>query len=133
MSSEHPEDMGNQRLHAIIAAYLEGVQAGQEPDRQELIRRHPDLANELAAFFADHDKLRDLARPIQVAEPPSRPGVAAAAEAPTLPPVNRLARRRQCGSAILVTMNCRRRLPAAVWGWSIAPVRSVSTAAWPSR
>jgi WD40 repeat protein len=65
----------DQRLHQVIATYLEAVQAGQAPDRQEFLARHPDLAPDLVAFFADHDKLRQLAEPV-----PS------AAEAATLAP-----------------------------------------------
>src|SRR5689334_21482803 len=86
MSTEHGNGTAEQRLHEIIAAYLEAVQAGHEPDREELVRRHPELAAELAAFFADHDCLRHLAVPLQSADAGSRSQADNAAQAPTLAP-----------------------------------------------
>ena len=54
--SEH-----EQRLDDAIAGYLEAVHAGQTPDRVNLLARHPDLADDLRAFFADEDRLKGLA------------------------------------------------------------------------
>ncbi len=48
---------GNNPLDALIAEYLEAVDRGQQPDRQQFIDAHPEHATELKAFFADLDKL----------------------------------------------------------------------------
>jgi len=68
------------RLNEIIAAHLEAVDGGREPDRQELLRQHPDLAADLEAFFADRDAFDRLA--------PTGPGVqpASPADTPTIAP-----------------------------------------------
>jgi hypothetical protein len=41
----------DERVNEVVAAYLEAA-AGKEPDRQEWLRRHPDLR----AFFADQGR-----------------------------------------------------------------------------
>jgi WD40 repeat protein len=75
MSSEH-------RLHAILADFRRAAEAGQAPDQQEMLARHPDLADELAAFFADHNRTHQLAAALHgVGE--AVPGLT---EAPTLAP-----------------------------------------------
>ena len=51
------------RLHDVIAAYLEALEAGSPPDRGELLRREPELAAELADFFANRDHLARFASP----------------------------------------------------------------------
>jgi hypothetical protein len=38
------------RVNRILADYLEAGRLGQAPDRQELLRRHPDLAGELNSY-----------------------------------------------------------------------------------
>jgi serine/threonine protein kinase len=63
----------NERLNAILAAYLEAVDAGREPDPEELIRQHPDLAAELQAFFADRAAFDRLANPAATAPVASSP------------------------------------------------------------
>jgi WD40 repeat protein len=65
-----PSASRDQRVDALIAAYLEAVDAGRAPDRQELLARHPELAGELEAFFADHDRVDQLAQPLRLPSPP---------------------------------------------------------------
>ena len=39
-------------LDEVLLSYPENVAAGRAPDRQELLRRHPELEDALLAFFA---------------------------------------------------------------------------------
>ena len=51
-------------LDEIVAAYLRAVERGESPSRDELLDRHPSLADALREFFADHDRMADLANPL---------------------------------------------------------------------
>ncbi len=49
------------QLDSAIADYLQAVEAGRSPDRRQFLARHPDFADDLISFFANEDRVRDLA------------------------------------------------------------------------
>jgi len=63
----HPSDDRERRVDALIAAHLEAERAGRAPDREQLLKEHPDLAGELRSFFADRNRFRQLAGPLRAA------------------------------------------------------------------
>ena len=91
-----------QLLDEIVTAYLKAVEVGQLPDRAELLARHPDLADELAEFFAAQKSIDQAAAQIRghatvlvpagasptlaPGEAPANAGSGSACEAPTLGP-----------------------------------------------
>src|SRR5262249_24580957 len=48
----------------ILAAWYEAREAGDDPDRAAFLARHPDLAGELASFFAARDEFELQAGPL---------------------------------------------------------------------
>jgi serine/threonine protein kinase len=56
-----------ERLNEVLLTYVEALQAGREPDRQQFLAAHPDLRPELEQFFAGHDEVERLAAPFRQA------------------------------------------------------------------
>ncbi len=52
MTDENTTEHESQ-VNRVLADYLEAQRRGQALDRAELLRRHPELADELRSFFAD--------------------------------------------------------------------------------
>ncbi len=52
-------------LHHVLADYLDAEDAGSRPDRRRLLAAHPNLAPELARFFANYDYFEELLRPLR--------------------------------------------------------------------
>jgi serine/threonine protein kinase len=59
--------MSHSSLDAVIAGYLLAVEAGEVPNRQELLDHHPEHADALRAFFADLDRMDRVASPLRLA------------------------------------------------------------------
>jgi WD40 repeat protein len=60
--------MSPDSLDAVIAGYMLAVEAGEVPNRQELLDRHPEHAEALRAFFADLDRMDRVASPLRIAD-----------------------------------------------------------------
>ncbi|HTU92239.1 MAG TPA: serine/threonine-protein kinase, partial [Gemmataceae bacterium] len=59
-------------LDAIIAEYVQQVEAREIPDREALLARHPELAERLRKFFADYDRLDRQAAELRLSADPNR-------------------------------------------------------------
>jgi serine/threonine-protein kinase len=53
------------RLDQAVAEFLAAVESGSTPDRAAFVARYEDLSADLARFFADHDRMAELARPVR--------------------------------------------------------------------
>src|SRR6516225_10798993 len=70
--SKEPKSSAADPLDAIIAGYLQQIEAGNVPDRESLLAAHPELAERLRAFFADYDRLDLQAAELRLASDPAR-------------------------------------------------------------
>jgi tetratricopeptide (TPR) repeat protein len=59
-------------LDEVVVAYLEAVENGEEPDAREWQARYPELASDLADFFADHASVTHMTAPLRKAAAPDR-------------------------------------------------------------
>ena len=53
------------RLGEALLVCLEGADRGQPLDRESILARYPELAAELADFFASQDRVEPLAAPLR--------------------------------------------------------------------
>src|SRR5947209_15921225 len=70
MSDSSNPSSRERRLEQVLAEYLQAREAGQVLDRAELLSRHPDLASDLTAFFANQAEFARLAEPLGRATTP---------------------------------------------------------------
>jgi WD40 repeat protein/tRNA A-37 threonylcarbamoyl transferase component Bud32 len=71
MPSEPLDPEQERRFEDVLAAYLQAAEAGQAPDPEELLARHPDLAPALRAFFSNRDHFEQAAGPLTPVVQPS--------------------------------------------------------------
>src|SRR5262249_39822405 len=61
MSSIPHDSSREERVDEAIAAYLQAVERGENPDQVEFLAAHPDLAAELDSFFINRDCFQQAA------------------------------------------------------------------------
>lgn len=64
MSGQSSDSSRDERFDEIVADYIDAVDAGETPDEQALLRQHPDLADSLGKFFADHRRMGGFLEPV---------------------------------------------------------------------
>ena len=68
MTTPNDHTMSHDSLDAVIAAYMLAVEAGDVPNRQELLDQHPEHAEALRGFFADLDRMDRVSAPLRLAD-----------------------------------------------------------------
>ncbi len=80
MSTEDRDD--KDPLQSLIAEILEAEKSGDTVDRETLLKQHPDHADSLREFFANHDRMKAAASLEEPTLPPNGSGL----DDPTIPP-----------------------------------------------
>jgi serine/threonine protein kinase len=62
--ADTPVSLLEERVDEVIAAFLEAERVGQAPAPDELLARHPDLADELQSFFSDRGYFARFTPPV---------------------------------------------------------------------
>ena len=78
MTPSYPSDSARQYLlEEVLEEYMQRLDRGEGVDREQLLARHPELADELRSYFAGSDEIERL-------------GPQGRGEAPALPPFRAL-------------------------------------------
>src|SRR5437660_8318001 len=73
MTPDSPTAAGDP-LDPVVADYLQRLDDGKNPGRDELLAAHPELADRLRAFFADLDRFGPNASAFRLPDPDSTVG-----------------------------------------------------------
>lgn len=65
MTTSSAENEGQGRLERLMAEYLHACDAGRPCDTEEIVRRNPELADELRTFFANRRAVERLVEPLR--------------------------------------------------------------------
>src|SRR5215471_14179415 len=70
MSSTPHDPSREERVNEVIAAFLQAVERGENPDPEKFLAAYPDLAAELNSFFTNRDCFQQAAgKPERTATP----------------------------------------------------------------